>query len=168
MLPNMRLSGFDPMAGIGIVAAVATLSCWLWLYKNLLDYRWLRGGQVRSHLSPSWNPVAWWVGALIGLLLSLWTFLIRVLSWFQLRWGQDWIPLLFVVVAILSITVSIGVSYAVASLLSLALYPFQVMALALIHATTWSDRLLVLLADIFIVISGALSLIALSQARFLS
>lgn len=167
MVSGLRITGFNAEIAIGLAAAVATLSCWLWLYKDLLDSRWVRRGNVRTRMTPSWNPVTWWLGAVAGVAVALSFFLTQILPWAQLHWSQDWVPLLFLVFCILTMIGAVLIALVLGSILSLAFYPIQVMVLAFIHASGWQDRLLVLLADIFIVVGAALALFTLSQVQLL-
>jgi hypothetical protein len=166
MLPQVRLTGFDVMLAMGVVAA-ATLSCWLWLYQELLDSRRMWRGDVRTNLIPLWNPLAWWIGAVGGLLAAIYFFSTYILPWARLRWSQDAVPLLFLAACILVAAGAVAIAYLLRASLSYLLYPIQIMILALIHAPGWRERLLVLLANIFILTGAALALLALSQSRLL-
>ena len=166
-LGNLRLAGFDIMLAIAVGAALATLSCWLWVYQALNDRRRLGKGDVRRDLSVTWNPVAWIVGGTGGLLVSLNIFLTSVWPWSRVHWAEEWTLVLFLAACVSLIIVAIVIAILAGSLISFLLYPLQIMALAIIHAGDWRDRLLMVLADLLILVSGALALLAASHVRLL-
>jgi len=166
-LGDLRVSGYNVMLAIAVFAALATLSCWLWVYQALHDRRRLGKGDIRANLSATWNPVAWLIGGGAGLLVAAHVFLTLIWPWSRLHWHEEWTLALFLAACIALGMMAVAVAVLTGALVSFILYPFQVMALAVIHAPDWRDRLLMVLADILILVSGALALLAASQVRLL-
>lgn len=166
-LGNLRLSGYNVMLAIAVFSALATLSCWLWVYQALHDRRRLSKGEIRANLSAAWNPVAWLVGGGAGLLVAAQVFMTLIWPWSRLHWHEEWTLALFLAACVALGAMAVAVAVLTGAFVSFVLYPFQVMALAVIHAPDWRDRLLMILADLLILVSGALTLLAASQVRLL-
>jgi hypothetical protein len=164
-LTHTRIAGFDIMLAIAVVAAVAALGCWLWVYQALLDRR--RGkSTVRMNLSAKWNPLAWLGGGSVGLFIALQVFMAELWPWSRLHWHEEMAPLLFMAACLILVAISVLVALIIGSSLSYILYPFQVMTLAVIHAGDWRDRVLMVLADVLIVVCTALAILSITQINF--